>query len=110
MAYDPRKWLSYSNLYDEKTAEQPSLFASGPTETQQSVSYPVVKSEPEAYDAKEIEVEYVNENFQVKQENDGYDPCASAVSSTPTKKNELDPRKLDRYIATLQKLIRPLSP
>ena len=110
MAYDPRKWFSYSNLYDEKTAEQSSVFASGPTESQHSVNYPVVKSEPEAYDTQKIEVEYVDENFQVKQENDGYDPCAPVVSSTATKTNELDPRKLDRYIATLQKLIRPLSP
>jgi len=106
MAYDPSKWFSYSNLYDNQNNEETADNKKNESEKQSF-----------DYNTSSNSYEYNDNLSSYEQDGSEYDPCSPSINSftksdVEEKKNKAlpDPRKLDHYISLLQKLIRPLSP
>ena len=94
MTYDPKHWLNYSDDYQ---SEQLPLGTINPDKELPSLCKESVNQRKEELSSLE------------------YDPCSPALDSHESAtvhgflKERPDPRKLEVYISSLQKMIRPLS-
>lgn len=109
MTYDPRRWAGYNTLYEENLnknseSKQPSTYEYNP---QPTTLYGGIENNSSSD---------IYNNGAVRKRVDEYDPSAPSIVGLSKQEEENqafsrekpDPRKLDFYITSLQKMITPL--